>query len=80
MNHAAGKRSTVAPEIKVRAIYILNREAEIGHILIFQNLNLLQDVHQRFTVIPGRLLAAIHHVVAIQSGDRHVVHIFQTKL
>ena len=69
-HHAARDRAGEAAEIEVRAVDPLHRQAERTLLRVVLDVDGLQVLHQRRAVIPGRVLARVHDVVAAQGRQR----------
>ena len=70
VNDAADDRAGEAAEVEVRAIDPLHRQAKRPVPRLVLDIDGLEVPHQRRAVIPGRVVAAIRDVVALEPGDR----------
>ncbi|MCY1523055.1 hypothetical protein D9M68_579380 [compost metagenome] len=70
---AAGQGAGKAAEVEVRTVHILHREAHVGEIAVAGDFHGFEDFHQRLAVVPGRTLAAVDHVVALERRHGHEI-------
>src|SRR5436190_16341874 len=82
--HAPGDTSCEATEIMVlighRAHDILHREPAIDVVQIACDVDVLQRVHQRWTLVPVHAFAAVHHIIALQRTDGDVADVAHLEL
>ena len=70
--------AAIAAEIQVGAVNVLYRQTQVGEVLIAADFDAFQQLDQRFASValaivkvPGRLLAGVDHVVAVECRHRH---------
>src|SRR5690606_14537155 len=68
---AAGQSAGKTSEVQVWPVDILYREAQVVEVAVAGDLDAFQDFHQRLALIPGRALAAVDHVVALERRHGH---------
>src|SRR5690606_6651629 len=78
-DHAGGDGAAKTPEVEVGAGDVLYRKAEVFQVLVPGDLHGFEDFHQWLAGEPGRVLALVHHVVAVQGGNRHKADVLQAE-
>ena len=80
--HARGDLARVAAVVvqlvRHRARDPLDREARVLEVAVGRHVHVLEVVEQRRALVPGHVLGALDHVVAVQRRDRdegHVLHV-----
>lgn len=73
VHDAAGQGAGKTTEVQVRTVDILHRETQVGEVAVAGHFHGLEDFHQRLAGVPGRALALVHHVVALERRHRHEV-------
>ena len=65
--------AAIAAEIQVGAVDILNRQTQVAQVLVTADFDAFQQLNQRFAFValtivkvPGRLLAGVDYVVAVE--------------
>ena len=65
--------ATIAAEVQVGAVDILNRQTQVAQVLVTGDFDAFQQLNQRFAFValtiikvPGRLLAGVDYVVAVE--------------
>ena len=70
---AGGQGAREAAKIQVGAVHVLHRQAHRVALQLALHLGALQQGEQGLAFVPGQLVARVHHVVTVQSRDRHYV-------
>src|SRR5690606_39034517 len=68
---AAGQSAGKATEVQVRPVDVLYREAQVVEVAVAGDLDAFENFHQRLALVPGRALAAVDHVVALERRHGH---------
>ena len=72
-HHARGQGAGKAPEVQVRPVHVLHREAQVVEVAVGGDFHGLEDFHQRLARVPGRALGTVDHVVALERRHGHEV-------
>ncbi|RMP79927.1 hypothetical protein ALQ16_205500 [Pseudomonas syringae pv. actinidiae] len=74
VHDAAGQRTGKTTEIQVRAVDVLHRKTQVRVVTVVGDFDGFKNFHQRLAGVPGRTLALVHHVVALERRHRHERH------
>ena len=77
---AGGDGAAEAAEVQVRTVNVLDWKAEVDKVAVRRDMHVLEDVHERAAVVPGRVLGGVDDVVTVERGQRHELYIGQLEL
>ncbi|RMV89929.1 hypothetical protein ALP03_102740 [Pseudomonas amygdali pv. tabaci] len=66
VHDTAGQRTGETAEVQVGTVDVLHRESQVRIVAVAGNFDGLENFHQRLAGVPGRTLALVHHVVALE--------------